>query len=81
MSTNGDIDLVRPGGTSVDTAPILISAEELAKLMQVSERTLWRLLSAGKVPQPVRIGRNTRWRYAEVREWIEKGCPGPSSRV
>jgi predicted DNA-binding transcriptional regulator AlpA len=49
--------------------------------MQVSERTLWRLLSAGKVPQPVRIGRSTRWRYAEVREWIETGCPGPSSRV
>ena len=59
---------------SIDTAPVLISAEELAKLMQVSERTLWRLLSAGKVPQPVRIGRNTRWRYAEIREWIEKGC-------
>jgi excisionase family DNA binding protein len=81
MSTNGDFDLMRPRGTGVDTAPILISAEELAKLMQVSERTLWRLLSAGKVPQPVRIGRNTRWRYAEVREWIEKGCPGPSPRV
>ncbi len=66
---------------SIDTTPILISAEELAKLMQVSERTLWRLLSAGKVPQPVRIGRNTRWRYAEVCEWIEKGCPRPPSRV
>jgi excisionase family DNA binding protein len=81
MSTNGDIDLMRPSATGVDSTPILISAEELARLMHVSERTLWRLLSAGKVPQPVRIGRNTRWRYAEVREWIEKGCPGPSFRV
>lgn len=66
---------------SVDATPILISAEELARLMQVSERTLWRLLSAGKVPQPVRIGRSTRWRYAEVREWIERGCPSPSTRI
>jgi excisionase family DNA binding protein len=81
MSTNGDIDLVNRGGTGVDATPILISAEELARLMRVSERTLWRLLSAGKVPQPVRIGRSTRWRYAEVREWIEKGCPGPSPRA
>jgi excisionase family DNA binding protein len=81
MSANGDIELMRPVSAGVDTIPILISAEELAKLMQVSERTLWRLLFAGKVPQPVRIGRNTRWRYAEVREWIEKGCPGTSSRV
>ncbi len=60
---------------SIDISPILISAEELAKLMDVSVRTLWRLLSAGKVPQPVRIGRNTRWRLAEIREWIEKGYP------
>ena len=54
---------------------VLINAEELARMMHVSERTLWRLLSGGKVPQPVRIGRNTRWRLAEVAEWIERGCP------
>ena len=60
---------------STDAAPKLITAEELAKLMQVSERTLWRLLSGHKLPEPVRIGRNTRWRLEEVTEWIERGCP------
>lgn len=60
---------------STDVAPKLINAEELAQLMQISERTLWRLLSGGKVPKPVRIGRSTRWRLAEVTEWIERGCP------
>ena len=60
---------------NTEAAPLLISAEELAKLMHVSERTLWRLLSAGKVPKPVRIGRNTRWKLAEVTDWIERGCP------
>jgi len=59
---------------STDTAPQLIRAEDVARMMGVSERTLWRLLSAGKVPQPVRIGRSTRWRLAEVRQWIEGGC-------
>jgi excisionase family DNA binding protein len=43
--------------------------------LNVSERTLWRLLSAGKLPKPVRFGRNTRWKAAEVTEWIERGCP------
>lgn len=60
---------------STDTAPVLLTAEEVAAMLGVSERTLWRLLSAGKIPQPVRIGRNTRWRVAEIRDWIEKGCP------
>jgi excisionase family DNA binding protein len=55
--------------------PVLIDAAELARQMGISERTLWRLLSARKVPEPVRIGRNTRWRLAEVSRWIEQGCP------
>ncbi len=59
---------------STDTAPLLVRADEFAKMMGVSERTLWRLLSAGKVPKPVRIGRSTRWRMAEVREWVAAGC-------
>jgi predicted DNA-binding transcriptional regulator AlpA len=60
---------------STDASPKLINAEELARMIDVSERTLWRLLSGRKLPQPVRIGRNTRWRLAEVTEWIERGCP------
>ena len=60
---------------NTQTAPILLTADEVAAMLGVSERTLWRLLSAGKVPKPVRFGRNTRWREAEVKEWIENGCP------
>lgn len=54
---------------------VLINADELARKLSVSTRTLWRLLSAGKLIQPVRIGGNTRWRLGEVNEWIEQGCP------
>jgi excisionase family DNA binding protein len=61
--------------TTGSATPLLITSEEVARLMGISERTLWRLLSAGKVPVPLRFGRNTRWRRSEVLEWIEKGCP------
>ena len=60
---------------STEVAPKLINAEELAQMLDISERTLWRLLSGHKLPEPVRIGRNTRWRLAEVTAWIERGCP------
>jgi predicted DNA-binding transcriptional regulator AlpA len=43
--------------------------------MQVSPRTLWRLLSAGKLPEPIRVGRSVRWRMSDIREWIDSGCP------
>ena len=58
----------------VDT---LLTAEDLAQMLKVSERTLWRLLSAGRVPNPVRIGGSTRWRLVEVQEWIAGGCLPP----
>ena len=61
-----------------DMTQLLITAEEAAAALRVSERTLWRLLSAGKVPPPVRIGRNSRWRRAEIEGWIELGCPAPA---
>ena len=55
--------------------PVLISAERVAKMMSISVRSLWRLLSAGRLVPPVRLGRCVRWRLAEVREWIDAGCP------
>jgi excisionase family DNA binding protein len=53
----------------------LIAADELAELLNVSTRTVWRLLSTGRMVQPVRIGGSVRWRLNEVRDWISKGCP------
>lgn len=57
----------------------LIPANELAEMLQVSTRTLWRLLSTGRLIRPVKIGAATRWRLSEVEDWISKGCPVPVS--
>lgn len=57
----------------------LISVQELSSMLGMSKRTVWRLLSAGQVPQPVRIGRNTRWRLDQVCQWIDSGCPAANN--
>ena len=62
------------------TETLLITAEELAAMMNVSTRTLWRWLSSGKLIEPVRIGGTSRWRREEVLQWIADGCPPPASR-
>ncbi len=54
---------------------LLITAEELAALLGISKRTVWRLKSEGRLPEPVRLARSVRWRYNEVVEWIDNGCP------
>ena len=53
-----------------DQRTLLVTADVVAAMLNVSERTLWRLLSAGKVPQPVRFGRSTRWRTASQQRFL-----------
>ena len=54
--------------------PLLITAAELARLLQVSTRTLWRLRLAGELPEAVRLGGAVRWRLDEIKKWIAGGC-------
>jgi predicted DNA-binding transcriptional regulator AlpA len=54
---------------------LLIDARALAALVDLSERTIWRLHAAGKLPRPVVLGSSTRWRADEIAHWIEAGCP------
>jgi predicted DNA-binding transcriptional regulator AlpA len=54
--------------------PALITAAELAEMLNVSLRTLWRWRSGRKVPEPVQLGGVVRWRLDEIRKWIADGC-------
>lgn len=57
------------------TSPKLINASDLAEMLGISERTIWRLIASGKLIQPIRIGKSVRWRLEQVNQWIESGCP------
>jgi predicted DNA-binding transcriptional regulator AlpA len=54
---------------------LLISANTLARLLDVSLRTIQRLCQQGKAPKPARFGRNARWRLDIIMRWIDEGCP------
>jgi prophage regulatory protein len=53
---------------------LAISARELAEMLKVSLRQIWRLNASGKLPKPVRIGGSVRWSRQEIVEWFEAGC-------
>jgi excisionase family DNA binding protein len=54
------------------TGPELLTSQQVAERLSVSVRTLWRLVAAGKFPQPVRYNRKlVRWKTTEVARYIE----------
>jgi len=55
----------------------MITIDELATILGMSKRTVWRLLAAEEIPEPIRLGGSTRWPLAEVEGWIAAGCPRP----
>lgn len=56
--------------------PLLVDAAEAARLCGVARSSWWRLVSSGRTPTPVRLGRRTLWRAAELAAWCAAGCPG-----
>jgi excisionase family DNA binding protein len=53
----------------------LLTASQVASMLSVSRRQVWRLASAGILPGRVKIGKLVRWRRDEIERWIVKGCP------
>ncbi len=51
--------------------PMLLTGKEAAKVLSVSERTLYALAKAGELPA-IRIGRAVRYDPLDLRAWIEQ---------
>lgn len=53
---------------------VLASCKTLAKMLSISPRTAWRLLSAGKLPKPVSIGGSKRWKMSDIELFLQCNC-------
>lgn len=61
-----------------DVVPVelaMLTADEIARVVNCSPRTVHRLADEGVIPQPVRIGGMLRWRRPDIEGWIERACP------
>ncbi len=54
--------------------PELLDVRQVAALLTCSPKHVYRMVDAGKMPAPLKLGSATRWRQAEVLEWIRDGC-------
>ena len=53
----------------------LLDVTQVATMAGLHRATVFKLVSAGKFPKPVKLGRATRWSKAELIAWIAAKCP------
>ena len=62
-----------------DVRAELLTSRQVAQLLGIGERTLWRWSRSGICPAPVKIGKGrraaVRYRRSDLDAWIEAGCP------
>jgi len=57
--------------------PLLIEAKTAASLLGVGRTLLYQMAADGRLgPVPLKFSGKTLFRYRELCEWVESGCPG-----
>jgi prophage regulatory protein len=53
----------------------LLDVRQVAELLGVSSRQVYRLTDGGALPRPLRLGGSVRWDRDAIDRWIAAGCP------
>lgn len=57
----------------------VVSVREVAELLGVNPRTIWRMAQTGDIPAPIRLSeRVVRWRLSDLREHLDRKAAGAS---
>ena len=57
----------------------LLTIDELAKYLQLSRRTIFRMLKRGELPA-FKVGKHVRFRWDEVDKWLHQNRMSPMDR-
>jgi len=56
--------------SQIDTPIDLLTVNDVAKRMKLSTRSIWRLVDAGSIVSPIKIGGSIRWRSTDFNHWL-----------
>jgi excisionase family DNA binding protein len=51
---------------------LLLTVKEVSDLLGIAVRTVWKHVSSGTLPEPIRIGRSARWDLSELKECLQE---------
>lgn len=53
---------------------VTLTTPQLAKYLNVSERTIYKMAAAGEIPGRVKFLNALRWNKQVIDEWVQKGA-------
>ncbi len=56
--------------SQTETPIDLLTVNDVAKRMKLSTRSIWRLVDAGSIVSPIKIGGSIRWRSTDFNHWL-----------
>ena len=59
---------------------LLLRVRDVAVMLGVSPRHVYRLSDAGRMPRPIKLGGAVRWDRDVIVAWIAAGCPAVDAR-
>ena len=58
--------------TPLISEPLLINVVQVAAMLGISERHVWRLRDRDILPRPRKLGHRTLWSRLEIVQWAER---------
>lgn len=55
--------------------PLLLRAKDAAQVCGLSVSTWYAMMSAGRTPQSLKLGKARLWRTDILRRWVGENCP------
>jgi excisionase family DNA binding protein len=62
-----------PGIRNHTIESLTLDVTEVAQMLGISKRTVYRLLDGGEIPRPIKLGNATRWRRSDIVLFVEAG--------
>ena len=62
-------------GKTIIPETALLDINQVASILNCSSRHVQRMVDAGRMPKPLRLGYLVRWDKSTIKEWISQGCP------
>lgn len=67
--------IITPSGVT------MLTVHDVARMLNCSARTVYRLADSGRMPRPVKLGALVRWPREVIERWIAQGCPKVTKEV